>query len=230
MSVKYNPKIITDSLTICCDAANIRSYPGSGTTWADLSGYGSDATLVSDPTYETSNLGNFYFNTSSYADIGNINQYLPSGNQSHNFTIDMWVKVSNATTTNQIFTGILNNNDRLYLGKANGYWQFGWGALHWNSGYTGTQSIVTTEWTNYVFRVTNGVAVLFINSIETISRTDTSVNLDSTFPVGSYFNGNILHSATAVANNISSFKIYNRPLSLLEISQNFNATRGRFGI
>lgn len=35
MGVGYNPRIVTDGLVLCLDAANKRSYPGSGTTWID---------------------------------------------------------------------------------------------------------------------------------------------------------------------------------------------------
>jgi hypothetical protein len=40
MGIAYNPRTITDGLVLCLDAANSKSYPGSGTTWTDLSGNG----------------------------------------------------------------------------------------------------------------------------------------------------------------------------------------------
>jgi hypothetical protein len=39
------PHIITDGLVLALDAASSRSYPGTGTTWTDLSGNGNNATL-----------------------------------------------------------------------------------------------------------------------------------------------------------------------------------------
>ena len=36
MGTTYNPAIVTDGLVLCLDAANKRSYPGTGTTWSDL--------------------------------------------------------------------------------------------------------------------------------------------------------------------------------------------------
>jgi hypothetical protein len=38
MSYANGPRIVTDGLVCCLDAANRKSYPGSGTTWYDLSG------------------------------------------------------------------------------------------------------------------------------------------------------------------------------------------------
>ena len=46
MGVDYNPKIVTNGLVLCLDAANVKSYPGSGTTWIDLSGNGNNGTLT----------------------------------------------------------------------------------------------------------------------------------------------------------------------------------------
>ena len=48
MGVAYNSKIVTDGLVLCLDAGNSKSYPGSGTTWTDLSGNGNNGTLVMD--------------------------------------------------------------------------------------------------------------------------------------------------------------------------------------
>ena len=38
MGIQYNPKVVTDGLVFYVDAANKRSYPGTGTTWTDLKG------------------------------------------------------------------------------------------------------------------------------------------------------------------------------------------------
>ena len=46
MSVAYNPKIVTNGLVLALDAGNTKSYPGSGTTWTDLSGGGNNGTLT----------------------------------------------------------------------------------------------------------------------------------------------------------------------------------------
>ena len=36
-NLAYGPQIVTDGLVFCVDANNAKSYPGSGTTWYDLS-------------------------------------------------------------------------------------------------------------------------------------------------------------------------------------------------
>ena len=61
MSASANPDIVTDGLVLCLDAADAKSYPGSGTTWTDRSGTGNNGTLVGDPVYSTTNNGIFTF-------------------------------------------------------------------------------------------------------------------------------------------------------------------------
>ena len=56
MALSHSPKIVTDGLVLCLDAANRKSYPGSGTTWFDLSGRGNHGTLINGPTYNSSGI------------------------------------------------------------------------------------------------------------------------------------------------------------------------------
>ena len=45
MTIKHSPRIVTDGLVVHYDAANTKSYPGSGTAWKDLSGKGNNGTI-----------------------------------------------------------------------------------------------------------------------------------------------------------------------------------------
>ena len=49
MGLHHSPRIVTDGLILCLDAADKNSYPGSGNTWYDLSGNGNDGILVNNP-------------------------------------------------------------------------------------------------------------------------------------------------------------------------------------
>ena len=53
MAFFHSPNIVTDGLIICYDAGDQISYPGSGTTWTDLSGNGHVGTLTNGPTFNT---------------------------------------------------------------------------------------------------------------------------------------------------------------------------------
>ena len=74
MGLFHSPRIVTDGLVMALDAANAKSYPGSGTTWNDISGNGNNATLNS-VTHKSDNGG--VFETAgaltSYIDNNTIN-------------------------------------------------------------------------------------------------------------------------------------------------------------
>ena len=57
MARRYNPRIVTDGLVLALDAGNTKSYPGSGTTWTDLSGNGNNGSLLNGTGYSSDNLG-----------------------------------------------------------------------------------------------------------------------------------------------------------------------------
>ena len=69
MAIFYNSRTITDGLVLALDAGNLKSYPGSGTTWTDIIGRGNTGTLTnsppytySSPTYSSQNGGSIVFN------------------------------------------------------------------------------------------------------------------------------------------------------------------------
>ena len=55
MAFSRGPSIVTDGLVLALDAANHKSYPGSGTTWYDLSGNGNNGTLNCGPSFDFGN-------------------------------------------------------------------------------------------------------------------------------------------------------------------------------
>lgn len=65
MAYRNGPKIITDGLVLCLDAAGTKSYPGNGTTWTDLSGNGNNGTLINGPTFSSDNGGSLVFDGSN---------------------------------------------------------------------------------------------------------------------------------------------------------------------
>ena len=77
MAASSGPNIITDGLVLALDAGNLKSYPGSGTSWVDLSDSGNNATLTNAPTYSN---GNLTFNGSTqYAQANSVTDEIISG-------------------------------------------------------------------------------------------------------------------------------------------------------
>ena len=64
MGLSHSPRIVTNGLVLCVDAANPRSYPGAGTAWTDLSKQGNNGTLTNSPTFSRNNGGRFSFDGS----------------------------------------------------------------------------------------------------------------------------------------------------------------------
>ena len=65
MALAHSPRIVRDSLVFYLDAANTKSYTGSGTTWIDMSGKNHDGTLTNGPTFSSDNSGSIVFDGSN---------------------------------------------------------------------------------------------------------------------------------------------------------------------
>ncbi len=215
------PNIVTSGLILQLDAANTKSYPGSGTTWTDLSGNGNNGTLTNSPTFSSANGGIFTFN--------GTNQFINCGNNSSIQitvgTISAWVRT---TTPGASFRSIIAK-------------QGAWG-LFFNDGI-----LVTYDWGNAQTRTTglniaNGIwnhtAMTFTQTVGTPSN-NAIIYLNGASVLTTtikHSNHNVnLQIAEANANqflngNIASAQIYNRALSATEILQNYNGTKSRFGI
>ena len=224
MATHYNVKSVTDGLVLALDAANPKSYPGSGTTWSDLSGNGNNGTLVNTPTYSSTNGGSLTFNGSSQYAGTTISSGL-----SGSFTFCCFVNVTSITTNGAILASQSSTN----------YWAF----LGFNPSnnltfalFDNTNNPVAVSSTNvtvgtwcYLVGVRDIVAdtiSIFFNGINTGSVNDstTSVPSYSAFNVGGQTN-----VAGRYANcKIGTVQIYNRALSASEVLQNYNALKSRY--
>ena len=74
MGAFAGPEIAESGLVLALDAGNLKSYPGSGTTWTDLSGGGNTGTLTNGPTYSSANGGSLVFDgTNDYISLSSSN-------------------------------------------------------------------------------------------------------------------------------------------------------------
>ena len=217
MGIGYNPKIVTDGLVLCLDAANSKSYPGSGTTWTDLSGNGNNGTLVNGPTYNSSNGGNFNFDeTNDYVNCGQV-----LNNSA--YTKIAWFRPE--TSTNNIISGSSDGQHAFWMSGTNNTLRSGhnnsWQIVEYSPG-----NMLNQWWCGAVTFNTSTGWVLYLNGQQV--DTDSS----TTTPTGS---GLVLIGAYSLGANlfdgdIPVVQIYNRALTAEEIQQNFQATRGRYGI
>jgi len=220
MATTYNPRIVTNGMVLCLDAANTQSYPGSGTTWTDLSGNGNHVSLQNGMAYNSNNKG--YFTLDGVDDQAVVttpnNLDLGSGN----LTISYWVyhnSLSNLPTA----------VDMRSIGDSAGYADYIETAkyrvwLGFNA-YTSNETLVTNKWYNMTITRVSGTASVYINN-----------NLDGTFSMSNNFSSNNLKigvndGGNRVNGRFNLLLVYkNKGLSASEVAQNFNATRGRFGV
>lgn len=69
MGLGHSPRIVTDGLVLCLDAANARSYPGTGTTWNDLIGNFS-GTATNGVSFTNDNAGSVFFDGTDEKIVG----------------------------------------------------------------------------------------------------------------------------------------------------------------
>ncbi len=224
MSIFYNPRTVTDGLVLCLDAANRKSYPGSGTTWTDLSGRGNNGTLTNmDGTnYSSANGGSLTFDgTNEYIStnysIGTVSQQ----------TISCWI-----SKTNLQYSFILSSSASIYYGleiyPTTIYVNIG-SNLYGQVSYdiNGYQNIVFTYDGSQTGN-SNRLKIYLNGNLQTLSFTGSipsSVSNVPTLDIGKR------SWATRYADGrVSQVSIYNRALSAAEIQQNFNALRSRFSI
>lgn len=226
MAIAYNPRTITDGLVLCLDAANPKSYPGSGTTWTDLSGRGNTGTLTNGPTYSSSNGGSIVFDgTNDFVDCGNNSSINPQY-----LTFNIWVKFNTFSGRPHFGKGSGSNGAYYIVIETSSQYRFYYTKPGNNWSSLSGSNLSTNVWYNLIVSYDGNGPKMYINGILDNSSTDTgtlstsdSNNLTlgrrSDTPVGTIFGG-----------NIAQVSIYNRALSATEISQNFNATKSRYGL
>jgi len=239
MGITYNPRIVSSGLVLALDAGNSKSYPGSGTTWTDLSGSGNIGTLTNGPTYSSANGGSIGFDgTNDYVSFSNSSSLqflnrLP-------YTLEAWVYPTRNPGLNN-YTGIFDREDSS-VGSRDGYdllflgssgtdttfyiERFTTGAQTSIGGVVLNQSVSVNNWHHIVGTYDGTTLSLYRNGSSAGTPGTTTGNITNSSKTltlgvrgGQYFDG-----------RISNAKIYNRALSAAEVSQNFNATRGRYGI
>ena len=177
MSAFGGPNTITDGLVLNLDAGNSKSYPGSGTTWFDKSGFGNNGTLINGPTFNTGNGGSIVFDgVDDYAVIPDTN-ILSFTNAK--MSVSAWVSIISSIPTSI-------GNENIIINKANyanGWreWSFFWNrnghfeflmtptanAGNWTRVGAGTGSFTNFNTWYHVTGASDGLGtgILYVNGI-----------------------------------------------------------------
>jgi len=226
------PNIITDGLVLYLDAANTKSYLGSGTLWRDLIET-NNGTLINSPTFNSANGGSIVFDgVDDYVNLSNftINISLP-------FTISFWSFLNTPISLYPEVITLKTNSTRPFeIAFSN---EVSYRGITYGSPITVQRkndillSNYINKWTQVVLSYQGGDP----NNSNNFTLYDMGI-ISPTTNSGGY--GNIVNQSTLCGGtgagihwfkgNLSQTSIYNRALSDSEVLQNYNATKNRFGL
>jgi hypothetical protein len=240
--ISYNTSIVRSGLVLHLDAANVKSYPGTGTAWNDLTGNVNNAPLKNG-TITYSN-GSFVFDGVVGSFFYDAVVALP--NSSSNITILCWCKPDSTGPVNS-YTGLVavggstsstpSDAVLLCLNTNAATWHVG--SAYWSNDYNPSNLPVVKDAWNMVGIVarsaatTNNTTLISANSTGFTTLTGSSSGYTkglSITQVKLRVGSTDTNGARPMKGEIAIVMIYNRELTLAEITQNFEATRNRYGI
>jgi len=227
MGIAYNPSIVSNNLVLCLDAGNTKSYPGSGTTWTDLSGNGLNASGTAANISSTGAISGSSWSTSSTNIL-----------DTDTHSIFFMLKMNSSGTYPEGYTGgwekIFSYNapgsDRSpgvwrYPSERRIHWRYDPGntGIDFYSNSAGTPFALNT-WYHVGVTKNASSALAYVNGTNVTSAGVSSPKTSgsASIIINEYY--------TNPLNNVNCVMVYNRVLTASEIQQNFNAVRGRFGI
>lgn len=216
--------VVDSSLLLWLDSGQTSSYSGSGTTWTDLSGQANTGTLNNSPTFTRAvGGGTFLFNgTNQTASVASLNLQ-------QNFTLEAWVN-QNVLNGFAIFgqgTSGVNNGGLHIVYNSNTTIRFG---FYFND-TDFTVATSTGTWYHMIFTYNSSTFAkgFYLNAVV---QSGTTISGPAAYTGSGTFRLGASYSTGGVYGNgyFEGVKMYNRILTADEITTNFNALRGRFGI
>lgn len=241
MSVNYNPATPSDGLILCLDSRNPRSYPGSGTTWFDISGNNNHGTLTSGPVF--TNNGFSFDGVDDYVSVST----LPS--LTSQYTLAAWVRLSSIRNYHTLFyrgnstsgdiefysAGALqsitlahnrNNGGSIFYAANNGSTSGSPNIGNWGA-------FPTNTFTHYVLTYGSNSWRLYKDGFQigkTIHSVSNPSSTSSTWRIGGTPNTATFTTTNEWEGLIDNVRMYNRPISTTEVQQLFQAQRARYGV
>lgn len=222
----FPSELVTDGLVLNLDAGDPRSYPGSGTSWTDLSGYAQNGTLTNSPTYSNANGGSLAFTKAGLKYSESTVSAFSINGANAKFTLEAWAK---NTTEGQYNTVLSVGTRYAQIGfHASGTFMYGSNGgggnnLIFPSGHTvgnWYHLVMTFEGLgdNIAKFYVNGSLVTSGNIGNNGSTTTTYIRIGAFATSGTEF----------LDGNVAIARVYNRALSAAEVAQNYDAHKVRF--
>ncbi len=230
MAISRGPKIATNGLVLALDAANVLSYPGSGTTWTDMSGNNNNGALTNGPIFNSTNGGSIVFDgTDDYVTLISTTSLRPS-----NVTLSVWFNRNNTTIVGS--EAIAESRKSSWVSYAlhissNGItWFIGYlDVFPYSTSVGASGNYIDGQWHNVVGTYDKENLKIYVDGVlKTTSNSFTSDILysgDLTFLIGFH-----AESTTYFEGKIANTLLYSRALTDSEVLQNYNSTKSRFGL
>ena len=230
--------IVTTNLSLYLSAHDTNSYPGSGSTWTDLSTNANNATLYNSPTFLTDNGGILDFDgVNDYGD-GTTATGTPWAFGSGAFTVEQWVKWDSTTSgyrtaaidarnRNLALSQSVNFGFADYINASNKYTVF----RAVSDVFVSNASISGATWYHIVYSrnstATND-ARLYINNV--LDKTATQSQTWSDY--GSYYIGRIINATPVYFDGkLAQLRVYKgKALTAAQVTRNWNAHRRLYGL
>ena len=220
MSAFGGPNIVDNGLVLYLDAGNRKSYLGSGTTWSDKSGFGNNGTLINGPTFNTGSGGSIVFD--------GVNDYVvhPSLDLGTTCSWGVWINYVRANNSNEAFVVLganINSRYNLFYNFPDKIFYINYGGIF--GSFTYNPGLNASTWYNITHVRNNNITTIYLNGVS-IGTITINSSITSIFAlVGSETTANYFSNI-----RLSTVSYYNRALSAQEVLQNYNATKGRFGL
>ena len=221
MSFNYSPKIVTDGLVLYLDAANLKSYSGTGSTWFDLSRQNFDSMLMNGTSFNNNNLGCITFDGINDFCFTGLTQNPP------NFSFECIFKLNDISGIKVIVGKYDGTLDDYWMGlDLAGEIVFSMNTNSLSSGLTGSLDVIQ----NVTCVLGTSSRQIWINGNLLNTTATTTCNPSGNLVLADF---GIFAYSTPIypsAIDIFSFKFYDRELSNREIEENYHATKTRYGL
>ena len=214
---------------------NFQTAPTSGTTWTDATGNGYNATLQGTTSYTGSFGGGVKINNTTYNGTGYIS--VPYNISSNTVTVEVVASFQPTSFWATIWGNEIWNTGAGYLANLTNTTVLNYG----RSTSLATKTITATNSIrHWMFVISGTTQRLYINGAQ-LGTADT-VTAQTLFTTNTfYFGSRHTNAGTGTADKMNSniaanlpvyyqMRLYNRALSASEVSQNYNAVRGTYGI
>lgn len=211
--------IVTNGLQLYLDAGKTASYPGSGTTWYDISGNEDNATLFNSPTYSGDNGGTLLFD--------GVNDYATTVTPGQaTGTLMTWIKTVTSPYTGSFFSGIIDCDTPAQYGTGIGINNSTYQAILDDQFYNPGTNLALNTWEQVALTWNSTTAKFYKNNLNTSTTSYTQGTVTTSNYVIGKSNANEIYTNAY----ISVVCIYNRVLDTTEIVQNYNFFKSRFGL